>query len=83
MEATLTEMQKRGAVQADLNYIQSILIGLKEASISFEPDGNLVFSIAEEKCPGIHLSWLEILVGKFSVPKECNKQRSIILKDNI
>ena len=81
MEATLAEMQKRGAVQADLNYIQSILIGLKEASISFEPDGNLVFSIADEKEEG---TWkLQEKDKMLILGLNGSEQRSIIESINV
>jgi hypothetical protein len=45
MEATLTEMQVRGADQNTMNYMQSIMIGLQEANIQFEPRGVVKFTM--------------------------------------
>lgn len=47
MEATLAEMQDRGADQNTMNYMQSIMIGLQEANIQFEPRGVVKFTMLD------------------------------------
>lgn len=47
MEATLTEMENRGADQNSMNYMQSIMIGLQEANIQFEPRGVVRFTMLD------------------------------------
>ncbi|MEM6377415.1 MAG: hypothetical protein AAF705_04325 [Bacteroidota bacterium] len=45
LEATLTELRDRGADQNTMNYMQSIMIGLQEANIQFEPRGVVKFTM--------------------------------------
>ena len=45
LEATLTELRDRGADQNTMNYMQSIMIGLQEANIQFEPRGVVKFAM--------------------------------------
>lgn len=47
LEATLAEMQNRGADQNTMNYMQSIMIGLQEANIQFEPRGVVKFTMPD------------------------------------
>lgn len=47
LEATLAEMQARGADQNAMNYMQSIMIGLQEANIQFEPRGIVKFTMPD------------------------------------
>ena len=76
MDATLEEMQGRGAAETEINYMKSILIGLKEASISFQDNGEVLFSMPEIEENG---SW-KILKrnNELILDLNGNEQRSII-----
>ncbi len=52
MEATLTEMEERGATASELNYMRSIMIGLQEASITFMEKDKVRFEMPDLEVEG-------------------------------
>ncbi|MEO0340705.1 MAG: hypothetical protein AAF242_16040 [Bacteroidota bacterium] len=52
MDATLQELEERGAAASDLNYMRSIMIGLQDASITFMEKGKVRFEMPDLEVEG-------------------------------
>ena len=76
LDATIQMMQSQGAASNDLNYVQSILTGLQDATLSFDYNGTAHFQMLDLQEAG---SWK--LKGKepmLLLTLDSNEQRYLI-----